>query len=89
MVATRVQKAQHVIRTVFDLGPNSNLEKAMEEGGLMDVLQWLTMNNQTLLALTCKDASGNDTLLRLGDWHKIRVYRAMVEYKRLNGPPII
>jgi hypothetical protein len=89
MVATRVQKAQHVIRTVFDLGPNSNLEKAMEEGGLMDVLQWLTMNNQTLLALTCNDASGNDTLLRLGDWHKIRVYRAMVEYKRLNGPPII
>jgi hypothetical protein len=87
MVATRVQKAQHVIRTVFDFGQNSNLEKAMEEGGLMDVLQWLTVNDLTLSALTYKDAAGNDTPLRLGDWHKIRVYRAMVEYKRLNGQP--
>jgi hypothetical protein len=73
MVATRVQKVQHVI--------------PMEEGGLMDVLQWLTMNDQTLSALTYKDASSNDIPLHLGDWHKIRVYSAMVDYQRLNSHP--
>jgi hypothetical protein len=45
----------------------------------------LTMNNKTLLALIYKVTTDADVLLRLGDWHNILVYRAMVEYKCLHS----
>jgi spermidine synthase len=87
MVATRNQQAQRMVREVFGNGPGSSLELALVENNMMDVLAWLTCDDQQFKELEYTDASNNNNIkiLKYGDYHKIRILRAMVFYKRANG----
>jgi hypothetical protein len=88
MTATRRQLAERLIRDVFDVGIGSNLEKALVENGIMDPLSWLACDDTVFQNMEFTDAGGVTKKLRFGDYHPIRILRAMVFYKRTHGEPL-
>jgi hypothetical protein len=87
MVSTRMQQATRMVRDVFGNGAGSSLELALVENNMMDVLVWLSVDDSVFKELEYADASNknNPKRLKYGDYHKIRVLRAMVFYMRANG----
>jgi hypothetical protein len=87
MVVTRMQQATRMVREVFGNGAGSNLELALVENNMMDVLSWLSADDSIFKELEYTDAlnNNNSKQLKYGDYHKIRILRAMVFWKRANG----
>jgi hypothetical protein len=87
MTATRQQLAERLISDVFDVGIGSNLEKALVENGMMDPLSWLACDDTVFQNMEFTDAGGVTKKLRFGDYHPIRILRAMVFHRRVHGEP--
>ena len=85
MTATRRQLAERLIRDVFDMGIGSALESALVENSMMDPLGWLACDDTVFQNMEFTDAGGDTKKLRFGDYHPIRIWRAMVYYKRAHG----
>jgi hypothetical protein len=84
MVTTKKSMAQHIIRDVFDFAADSPLEKALTEAAFMDVASWFTISDDVLKGLTYIDNKVHRPL-KLGHFHKLRLYKTYVYHQRAHG----
>jgi hypothetical protein len=86
MTVTRQQEAERMIREVLYKGTDSILELAFVENRLMNIRKWLSLDHAQLKDLEYTDPDDQqEKSLKLGDYHEVRVLRALVHYKRANG----
>ena len=80
----------HILNDVFERGDGTPLSEAMEQHGITEMLDLISLCQEDIDSLTYLDPEDTDNLVKLsiGDKNVIRTFLAYVNHRADNGDPI-